>query len=90
MQKYWSVCSGGFIFNVMSRLLGTPGTGKSTLSQQICENNELDWVEVGKIAKDEKLFEGYDSHYGCHVLNEEKVLPWLCYLIIRHIHELFS
>ena len=53
--------------------LGTPGTGKSTLCQQVCETNGLDWVDVGKIAKDEKLFQGYDSNYGCHVLNEEKV-----------------
>jgi len=54
---------------------GTPGTGKSTLCQQITElHPEFDWVDVGQIAKDEKLFEGYDSTYGCHVLNEEKLL----------------
>lgn len=52
---------------------GTPGTGKSTLSEQISESTGLDWIDVGKIAKDEKLFEEYDPTYGCHVLNEDRV-----------------
>jgi len=55
-------------------IAGTPGTGKSTLSEQISESTGLDWIEIGKIAKEEKLFEGYDSTYGCHVLNEERLL----------------
>jgi len=57
-------------------MLGTPGTGKSTLSEQVAESTGLDWVDVGSIAKQEKLYEGYDSTYGCHVLNEERVCPY--------------
>jgi len=53
---------------------GTPGTGKSTLCEQISEATGLDWIEVGKIAKQENLFDGYDSTYGCNVLNEERLL----------------
>jgi len=34
----------------------------------------LDWIDVGAIAKDQNLFESYDSTYGCHVLNEDKLL----------------
>jgi adenylate kinase len=55
-------------------ITGTPGTGKSTLAQQVSEGSGLDWVDVSQIAKDNKFFEGFDSDYGCHVLNEEKLL----------------
>jgi len=53
---------------------GTPGVGKSTLCEQIAEATGLEWVDVSQVAKTNKLFEGYDSAYGCHVLNEEKLL----------------
>jgi len=55
-------------------IAGTPGVGKSTLAQQISEETGLEWLDVSQIAKENKCLEGYDSTYGCHVLNEEKIL----------------
>jgi len=55
-------------------IAGTPGVGKSTLAQQISEETGLEWLDVSQIAKENKCVEGYDSTYGCHVLNEEKIL----------------
>ena len=56
---------------------GTPGVGKSTLCQQLSENNGLRWLEVGKLAKENNCFENFDEEYNCHVLNEDKVLTRL-------------
>jgi len=55
-------------------IAGTPGTGKSTLGEQIAEETGLEWLDISAIAKENKCLEGYDSSYGCHVLNEEKLL----------------
>jgi len=56
---------------------GTPGVGKTTTCEQVAEATGLEWVDVSKIAKDNKLFDGYDPTYGCHVLDEEKLLDEL-------------
>jgi len=55
-------------------IAGTPGVGKSTLCELVAEATGMEWIDVSQIAKTQKLFEGYDSTYGCHVLNEEKLL----------------
>jgi broad-specificity NMP kinase len=52
---------------------GTPGVGKSTLCEQLAESTGLEWLEVGKIAKDYECFEGFDEVYQCPVLDEDKV-----------------
>lgn len=60
--------------------------GKSTLAQQIAEETGLEWLDISQIAKDNKCLEGYDSTYGCHVLNEEKVLKDHIHIIaISHV-----
>lgn len=53
---------------------GTPGVGKSTLCEQVAENTGLEWLEVGKIAKEFQCLEEYDEVYQCPVLDEEKLL----------------
>jgi len=55
-------------------IAGTPGTGKSTLSQVISEETGLEWLDISQIAKTNKCLEGYDSTYGSHILNEERLL----------------
>jgi len=52
---------------------GTPGVGKSTLSQVVAEETGLEWLDVSNIAKQNKCLEGYDSTYASHILNEERV-----------------
>jgi len=53
---------------------GTPGVGKSTLCQQIAERADLNWIEVGKFAKDNACFENFDEEYQCPVLDEDKLI----------------
>jgi len=55
-------------------IVGTPGVGKSTLSQVVAEETGLEWIDVSEIAKVNKCLEGYDSTYGSHILNEERLL----------------
>jgi len=55
-------------------IAGTPGVGKSTLSQVVAEETGLEWLDISQIAKDNKCLEGYDSTYGSHILNEERLL----------------
>ena len=54
-------------------ILGTPGTGKSTLGEELAQRADLKYVNVGELAKEEQLFEGFDDQYQCPILNEDKV-----------------
>ena len=54
-------------------ILGTPGTGKSTLCEELSKQSELTWLNIGQIAKDNDYFEGYDDEYQCKILDEDKV-----------------
>ncbi|KAJ9595871.1 hypothetical protein L9F63_012930, partial [Diploptera punctata] len=58
-------------------ITGTPGVGKSTLCEQLAETTGLEWLEIGKIAKENDCFEEYDPIYECPVLNEDKLLDEL-------------
>ena len=52
--------------------IGTPGVGKSTLCQQIAERTNFQWLEVGKLAKENNCYEEFDEVYRCPVLHEDK------------------
>ena len=52
---------------------GTPGTGKSTLGQELANRTGLNYVNVGDVAKENNLYDGYDQEYQCHVLDEDAV-----------------
>lgn len=53
---------------------GTPGVGKSKLCEELIRNGlDMEWIEVGQVAKQCNCFSGYDEHLECHVLNEDKV-----------------
>ena len=56
---------------------GTPGVGKSSLCEELLQRTGLQWLEVGKIAKDNDCFEEYDEVYECPVLNEDKVCKYV-------------
>ncbi|PAV59402.1 hypothetical protein WR25_03527 [Diploscapter pachys] len=55
-------------------ITGTPGTGKSTLAEQLADKFKFDFIEIGKIVKDFKIYTAYDEEYQSHVLDEEKLL----------------
>ena len=54
-------------------MTGTPGVGKSTLCQQLAERTELEWLEVGKLARENGCYVSFDQVYNCPVLHEDKV-----------------
>jgi len=53
---------------------GTPGVGKSKLCEELIRNGlDMEWIEVGQVAKQCNCYSGYDEEFECHVLNEDKV-----------------
>lgn len=55
-------------------LIGTPGTGKSTLSSELSQLTGMEWINVGDLAKANNLYEEYDETLQCHVLDEDGVM----------------
>ena len=55
-------------------ITGTPGTGKSTLAQELASQTNLNYINVGQLAKEEELYDGWDEKYDCHVLDEDRVV----------------
>lgn len=64
-----------FEFTHMPNILitGTPGTGKTTLSEAVKEQTNLNHIDVGKLIKEKELHDGWDEKYQCYILNEDKV-----------------
>ncbi|CAH1797791.1 unnamed protein product [Owenia fusiformis] len=58
-------------------LTGTPGTGKTTLGQELAERTGLSYINVGDLAKEKNLYEGYDEEYNCNILDEDQVVDEL-------------
>lgn len=54
--------------------LGTPGVGKSKLCEELIRSGlDMEWIEVGQVAKQCNCYSGYDEELECHILNEDKV-----------------
>ena len=54
---------------------GTPGTGKSTLSQRLSKEVEgMEWINVGDFAREKGHLGDYDEEYEAHELEEEGLL----------------
>ncbi|XP_022094549.1 adenylate kinase isoenzyme 6-like [Acanthaster planci] len=58
-------------------LTGTPGTGKTTLGQELADRLSMTYVNVGDVAKEKELYEGWDDEYECPFLDEERVIDEL-------------
>ncbi|ELU02620.1 hypothetical protein CAPTEDRAFT_184335 [Capitella teleta] len=58
-------------------LTGTPGVGKSTLGQELAERTGLKYINIGDVAKEGELYEGFDDQYKCPILNEDRVIDEL-------------
>jgi len=52
---------------------GTPGTGKTTLGSELASRSNLTFINVGDVAKEEELYDGFDEDYQCPVLDEDRV-----------------
>ncbi|CEG47276.1 adenylate kinase isoenzyme 6-like [Plasmopara halstedii] len=53
---------------------GTPGTGKTSMCQQLAERSQfLTHVNVGELIKEKGLHNGRDEDFDCFVLDEDKV-----------------
>ncbi|KAL1432807.1 hypothetical protein MTO96_013009 [Rhipicephalus appendiculatus] len=55
-------------------ITGTPGTGKTTLACELASRTGMDWLNVGQIARENELYDGFDDKYGCPVLDEDRVV----------------
>ena len=49
------------------------GTGKSLTASEVCSRTEMRHIDVGQIAKQQKLYNGFDDQYQCPILDEDKV-----------------
>ncbi|KAJ8304414.1 hypothetical protein KUTeg_017997 [Tegillarca granosa] len=58
-------------------ITGTPGTGKSTIGTELATRTGLKYINIGDLAKEEELYEGYDEEYQCPILNEDRVIDEL-------------
>ena len=49
------------------------GTGKSLTAEEVCARTGMRHVDVGRLAKEHDLFDGWDEQYQCPILHEDKV-----------------
>ena len=54
-------------------MTGTPGTGKTVLATELAQRTGLHYINIGDLAKENDLYDGWDEQYACHVLDEDKV-----------------
>lgn len=54
-------------------ITGTPGTGKSVTGTELAKRTGMNYVNIGDLAKENDLYEGWDDELECHILDEDKV-----------------
>jgi len=54
-------------------ITGTPGTGKSTLSELLSSKSGLRHIDVSELVKEKDLHDGRDEEFDTYILNEDKV-----------------
>ena len=52
-------------------ITGTPGTGKTSLCEELASTTGFTHINVGAWVKDKELHDGYDENMGCYVLDED-------------------
>nr|XP_045745808.1 adenylate kinase isoenzyme 6 [Mirounga angustirostris] len=58
-------------------LTGTPGVGKTTLGKELASRSGLKYINVGDLAREGQLYDGYDEEYECPILDEDRVVDEL-------------
>lgn len=61
----------------MTVLLGTPGTGKTTLSAEVAHRTGLKHISIGQLANELELFDGYDEQLQCPILDDDSVSSYI-------------
>eukprot|EP01132_Coremiostelium_polycephalum_P006655 gene6655-8234_t len=54
-------------------ITGTPGTGKSSLSEVLASSHQMKHLDIGVLVKEKELHDGWDSEFQCWILDEDKV-----------------
>eukprot|EP00920_Eleutheroschizon_duboscqi_P036249 GHVT01087588.1.p1 GENE.GHVT01087588.1~~GHVT01087588.1.p1 ORF type:complete len:215 (+),score=17.26 GHVT01087588.1:144-788(+) len=52
---------------------GTPGVGKTTFCQELCEQTGLRHVEVSALIKKERLYSEWDDERDCSIFDDKKL-----------------
>ncbi|CAH1765731.1 1739_t:CDS:2, partial [Entrophospora sp. SA101] len=55
----------------------TPGTGKSTLSELLAKSTNYKYINVGELAKEKNLYDGYNETFDTNILDDDKVVDEL-------------
>jgi adenylate kinase len=55
-------------------ITGTPGTGKTTLAERVCEQVALTMISVNELVKSKGLHEGRDEEFDALVIDEDRVV----------------
>ncbi|KAG1680882.1 Adenylate kinase isoenzyme 6 [Nymphon striatum] len=63
--------------SLIDQIISTPGTGKSTISERICEKCKFESINISEIAKENDCLSGYDEQHQSSMLDEEKVVDML-------------
>ncbi|XP_058808338.1 adenylate kinase isoenzyme 6 [Phymastichus coffea] len=58
-------------------ITGTPGTGKSEIAKMLSERTGFNWLDISKLAIENKSLEVYDEQYQSYILDEDKLLDLL-------------
>lgn len=57
-------------------ITGTPGTGKTTLSELVSLALSFKHVNVSELVKEHELHDGYDAEFDTYILNDDKASEW--------------
>ena len=53
-------------------ITGTPGTGKTSLSENLANETGMKHIDVSSLIKEKSLHDGRDEEFDCFILNEDK------------------
>jgi len=54
-------------------ITGSVGTGKTTLAKKLAKENNLIYIDVNKLIKQQNLSEGFDKKRDCEIIDARKL-----------------
>lgn len=55
-------------------ITGTPGTGKTTLCNELASLTGLNYLNITQVIKENEFYSGYDNELECHILDEDRLI----------------